>query len=390
LSGPNNNALSILAVQKQASPYLFALTMVLPVRPPDVMIFGFQMEESKGNVKVIEMKAPEADLYKAENLVRVKSPETLLHKNNNKSFLLKANEAIANLESHDVFFKGPTDLFSPEGFVVQGRNLSYSHKNQNISSEENIQFESTPEIKNSFIQGWAQGLDADLASKIFFFKKDVSLNVLPLQKGASPSQIKGQEAKVFSDKGMAHIQGDVAFKNQNLTLRADSLELEFESPSKSNKKSAHQAVFKRVGSSKVVSHFDTYKLLSHEVILALENQKEISLIKAQGDIVLINDQGLQMTSETLEISNPMNDKRRMKLLGKVKITQNQDIAYCDEAIFDPKNDNLFLKGNASFKRGEDTIVGEEISYSKKTSLIQVKGATGQLQRSRVLPKRESP
>ena len=73
----------------------------------------------------------------------------------------------------------------------------------------------------------------------------------------------------------------------------------------------------------------------------------------------------------------------MKLIGKVNIKKNGDTAKSQEAYYDPKTDDLMLKGEASFKRGKDTLSGHEIKYSQSKGILQVFKASGQMQKSRL-------
>ena len=40
------------------------------------------------------------------------------------------------------------------------------------------------------------------------------MNIIPRESGGSPSKVKGDEARVFTEKGWAQIEGNVAFQNQ--------------------------------------------------------------------------------------------------------------------------------------------------------------------------------
>ncbi len=378
---------SSLRLNKVKISSLFAFSLAIPVRPPDILIKGFKLEQNKNNQKFFEMQAPEAELYKQEELAKAISPQTLIYQNNPIPIRLKANEAVADMKNYDIFFKGATEVKSPEGFLFQGRNLSYRHKEEKIYTDEAFQFESTPEFKASLIQGWATGLEADLAVKSFFLNKDVNMNILPRERNGSPSRIKGDQAKVFTEKGWAQIEGNVAYQKQNLSLRSDFLTLNFDLD---GTRQGEEAIFQSTGRSSVIALFDKYKLSSKEVVLLLRDRKEVSSISALGEVDLSDNKGLSMATDKLEIINPSHADRKMKLSGNVKIRRANDEASCDEASFDPKTDYLVLKGNAVFKRGKDRMSGQEIRYSKNTGLLQVLGASGQFQKNRILPGQKSP
>lgn len=138
---------------------LFAVALSIPTQPPDILINGFKLEQSKNNQRFFEMSAPEADIYKNEQIARARSPKTKIYQNSeNNPVELVATEAVAHLGSYDMYFKDSTQVKTPEGFIVQAHNVSYFHKEEKISTPEAVQFESTPEFKASIIQGWGKTL----------------------------------------------------------------------------------------------------------------------------------------------------------------------------------------------------------------------------------------
>lgn len=364
---------------------LFAIGLSLPATPPDVMILGFKLEQSKNNQRFFEMSAPEAEIFKEAQIAKAKSPQTKIFQSTSPLPIeLQAEEALAHMGSYDVLFKGATKVKSPEGFLIQANNVDYNHKEEKISTDEAVQFESTPEFKSSYIQGWGKSFEADLKVKSFAFKENVNINIIPREKGSTPSKIRGNVAKVFTEKGWAQIEGDVAFQKQNLSLRSDFLTLDFDIE---GKRSGEEAIFQSSSKSFVIALFDEYRLSSKEVILFLKNRKEISQILAQGEVKLTDNKGLEMTTDKLEISEPQSSDRKMKLIGDVTIKRGIDEAACKEATFDPKADYLVLKGDAAFKHGDDIMGGQEIRYSKKSSMLQVIGASGRFQKNKLLQKK---
>ena len=346
---------------------------------------GFKLEQSKDNKKFFEMTAPEAELFRSEQIAKANFPETKLYQNSSKPVELKGSEAIAHMETHDIIFKGATEIKSPEGFLVQGRNLFYQHVERKVTTDEAIQFESTPEFKSSLIQGWGKGFEADLNVKSFTFHENVNINIIPREAGGSPSKIRGNSAKVFTEKGWAQIEGSVAFQNQNISLRSDFLTLDFDI---GGKKSAEEATFQSSGKSDVVALFDDYKLSSKEVVLHFKNRKNVSQITANGEVALSDRQGLEMKTDRLEVANPQTKNRTMKFIGNVLFKRGQDEGKCDEAVYDPVSDLIHLKGNASFKHGHDMMSGREIKYSERSGQLQVIGAAGQMQKENLLNKRK--
>ncbi len=366
---------------------LFAVSLSLPAQLPDVLITGFKLEQSKNNLRFFEMAAPEAEIYKEAQLAKAKSPETKIFQNSSPNPIeIQASEALAHMGSYDVFFKGATKVKSPEGFLVQASNVNYTHKEEKISTVDSVQFESTPEFKSSYIQGWGKGFEGDLKVKSFAFNENVNINVIPQEVGSTPSKIRGNKAKVFTEKGWAQIEGNVAFQKQNLSLRSDFLTLDFDIE---GKRAGEEAIFQSSGKSYVIALFDEYRLSSKEVVLFLKNRNQISQILAQGEVKLTDTKGLEMSTDKLEIAEPQGSQRKMKLSGQVYIKRGIDEASCEEATFDPKADYLVLKGNAKFKHGKDTMGGDEIRYSKKSGMLQVIGASGQFQKNNLI-KKKSP
>ena len=129
--------------------------------------------------------------------------------------------------------------------------------------------------------------------------------------------------------------------------------------------------------------FDNFKLSSKEIILTLKNRKNISFIEANGEVVLTSDKGLEATTQSLKIIDPEEKSRKISFIGNVYLKQGSDEAKCREASIDPNSDNWTLKGDASFQRGKDILSGEEIHYSKINNILEVKKASGQLQRNYV-------
>lgn len=369
--------LSLLDIIKNKSFRFFLFAFVsVPSRPPDIMIRGFNLEETKDKKKTLQIKAPEAQQFKKEQIFRAFSPQTIFFQNQDKELRLDSSEIYSSLETHDIFFKGEAKLISPEGFHILGENLHYIHKSKKILSDANIHFQSTPDFKQSFIEGRGTGLEADLNQKSFFIPKNVTFSFLSKDTTGSLSKIKGDSVRIFRDKGKAQVEGNVGFQNKNISLRSDLLNISFDPQ---GKKTSEDAKFE--SSSRVVAVFDNFKLSSKEIILSLKNRKNIISIQATGEVILTNDQGLEATTQSLKIINPEEKNRKISFSGNVFLKQGTDEAKCREASIDPLSDNWTLKGDASFQRGRDILSGEEIHYSKTNNILEIKKASGQLQKS---------
>jgi LPS export ABC transporter protein LptC len=354
---------------------LFAFISV-PARPPDILIRGFYLEETKDKKKTLQIKAPEAQQFKKEQVLRATSPETVFFQNDERELRLDSSEIYTSLETRNIFFKGSTELKSPEGFHVKGENLRYFHKTKKILSEDRLHFESTPDLKQSFIEGSGTGFEADLNRKVFFIPKNVNFSFLSKDSTESFSKIKGDSVRIFREKGLAEVEGNVGFQNKDISLRSDLLSISFDAK---GKKSTETAKFQ--SSSHVVALFDSFKLSSKEIILTLKNRKNIIFIEANGEVILTSDKGLEATTQSLKIINPEEKKRKISFSGNVFLKQGTDEAKCREASIDPTSDNWTLKGDASFQRGKDILSGEEIHYSKTNNILEIKKASGQLQKS---------
>jgi LPS export ABC transporter protein LptC len=354
---------------------LFAFISV-PSRPPDILIRGFHLEETKDKKKTLQIHAPEAQQFKKEQILKALSPQTIFFQNDEKELHLNSNEIYTSLETRNIFFKGPTELKSPEGFYIKGENLRYLHKNKKILSEDFLRFESTPDLKQTFIEGSGEGLEADLNQKIFFISKNVAFSFLSKDSSGSLSKIKGDSVRIFREKGLAEVEGNVGFQNKDISLRSDLLSISFDAHGKKTNEIA-----KFQSSSRVIAFFDNFKLSSKEITLTLKNRKTISTIEANGEVVLSSDKGLEATTQSLKIVNPEEKNRKISFMGNVFLKQGTDEAKCREASIDPASDNWTLKGDASFQRGKDILSGEEIHYSKTNNILEVKKASGQLQKS---------
>jgi LPS export ABC transporter protein LptC len=369
--------LSLLDIIKNKPSRFFLLAFIsIPSRPPDILIRGFRLEETKDKKKTLQIKAPEAQQYKKEQLLRAFSPETIFFQNQDKELRLDSDEIYSSLETHDIFFKGQAKLKSPEGFHIMGENLRYIHKNKKILSDDPLRFQSTPDFKQSFIEGQGTGLEADLNEKSFFIPQNVSFSFLSKDSTGSLSKIKGDSVRIFRDKGKAQVEGNVGFQNKHISLRSDLLNISFDPH---GKRIAEEAKFQ--SSSRVVAVFDNFKLSSKEIILILKDRKTIISIQASGEVILTNDKGLEATTQSLKIINPEEKNRKISFLGDVFLKQGSDEAKCREASIDPLADNWTLKGDASFQRGKDILSGEEIHYSKTNNILEIKKASGQLQKS---------
>jgi lipopolysaccharide transport protein LptA len=270
--------------------------------------------------------------------------------------------------------------------LVQGRDLSYNHKEEKLSTPEAIQFESTPDFKASTIQGWGKGFEADLAVKSFSFRDNVNMNIIPREIGRSPSKIRGNSAKVFTEKGWAQIEGDVAFQQQSMSLRSDFLTLDFDI---AGKKQQEEAIFQSSGKSYVIALFDQYKISSKEVTLFIKKRNEISYINAKGEVSLTDDKGTEMRTDTLEMNDPQKKNQKLSLKGNVFVRKGDVEAKCKEASYDPESETYIFKGDSVFRKGQNVIGGREIRYSLTTGVLQVIGATGQIQKNNLIQKKNN-
>lgn len=87
----------------------------------------------------------------------------------------------------------------------------------------------------------------------------------------------------------------------------------------------------------------------------------------QGDLVL--------EAARLEAIYPPGggDPERLIANGKVRLTKGEQLALCDQAVYDRVRDLLSCRGNASFRDGDSTLAGKVIDIDLETEIVKVKG-----------------
>jgi len=82
----------------------------------------------------------------------------------------------------------------------------------------------------------------------------------------------------------------------------------------------------------------------------------------EGDVV-VEDPQIRMEADRMNIVfEGSNTIKSVTASGNVRIWQDDKIATCQRALYVAKSGEIILRGDATLKRGEDSVAGEEITF----------------------------
>jgi len=91
--------------------------------------------------------------------------------------------------------------------------------------------------------------------------------------------------------------------------------------------------------------------------------------------VVVTQDDMTIRSNRLEAFYPAETSQPDRLVasGKVRMTQGDREARCDEATYERDEDMLICRGNAELREGEDCVAGEWIEFDTESETVTVKG-----------------
>jgi lipopolysaccharide transport protein LptA len=109
---------------------------------------------------------------------------------------------------------------------------------------------------------------------------------------------------------------------------------------------------------------------------------ELEAIKTDGvrrllftNNVVVTQDDTTIRSDRLEAVYPAKTSQPDRLVasGRVRMTQGEREARCDEATYERDKELLICRGNAELREGEDCVVGEWIEFDTEAETVNVKG-----------------
>jgi lipopolysaccharide transport protein LptA len=93
------------------------------------------------------------------------------------------------------------------------------------------------------------------------------------------------------------------------------------------------------------------------------------------DNVVVTQDDVTIRSNRLEAFYPAETSQPDRLLasGRVRMTQGEREARCDEATYERAKDMLICRGNAELRDGEDCVTGQWIEFDTAAETVKVKG-----------------
>jgi lipopolysaccharide transport protein LptA len=91
--------------------------------------------------------------------------------------------------------------------------------------------------------------------------------------------------------------------------------------------------------------------------------------------VVVTQDDVTIRSNRLEAFYPpdTNQPDRLAASGRVRMTQGDREAHCDEATYERAEDLLICRGNAELREGEDCVAGQWIEFDTAAETVNVKG-----------------
>ena len=361
--------------------------LVMPVSRPSIEISGFDLVESKGSIKSLQMKADSAALHKAENILVLRNLNTSLWGKPKTPFKVSGDVGLLSTETNDFVVQTHAEVRSPDGFLFSTKTLNYSDKSRQLETDDLVQARSigTPgsAAKVSIV---GKGLTMNLATN----EHTIHANVVATQQLEKNNtlNVKASRATFYPETSSAIFQRKVEVKSPSMSVSGDRLDISFSFDPETQQHSVRELLLEGAtehGKKKKISaKLDGLSIASEGLRLHLGVDGGVESSEAVGSVDAVTKDGVAMKAEKL-VSDMIDGKNRIRLSGNVNISTNQRDAVCEEAFFFPDTGDLTLERIASVTKGTEILRGDRIRMSTRSSEVTVEQARGQLDKKNFKP-----
>lgn len=350
--------------------------IVLPSQTPDIEIKSFELLETEENWKSLELRSPQAEIFKSQNLVGIESPKAVIWNREGSPTSVSSESGIINSSNGNVQMSGATQIEAPSGMLFETVSITFLNKEKKIFTDNPVKGHSkTVKNQKPSLEIKGSGLEVDVKSQSY----SILNNVVASQTHATDFfNITSNTATIYPINNRAQFLGAASVKSKKMLLKGDNATLIMGNGAKEASIEGIE-MSSANGEANVFAKIDDFVIISKGFKASFNPTGELKDSKATGSVDAVSPSGVKMNAQVLKLV-PSPTGFVVNLEQGVKITIDDRIATCEEAVYYPSSGNIVLKKFASVVRKDQKLHGDLIRLSTNNSEIIIDKASGTLSR----------
>jgi LPS export ABC transporter protein LptC len=367
---------------------LFALApLLIPDRSPDVTIQGFHLVQSKLEKRELDLRAKNAEVYRAEEFYVLNLPRSTIRGDAERSFEVDGSRAFYDAQQYRLSIEADARVQTPENLIFRTKSVEYLTKKKLVTGEDEVEvFQNVQGDEKSLFDLKGRGLRIDINTGQYHI-----LSEARAQRVMAPGEIMNIDSKESyfdSNENRLYFLKKVRVVAPKYHATGDLLFLDLTEPSVSKGKAVTPAApgIERLEiRSKREARADMKDgtvFRAKGLIFELDSKGDVTESHAIGSAFAELPSGAKLKAE--ELRSIVRDGEPVILLTKtVEIRVDNKIATCERGEYFPDRGDFILEEVASLNDGSQVINGEKIRYSVKEDKVFVERASGTLDREQM-------
>ncbi len=351
--------------------------LVLPNTKPSIEITGFNLVEAKSHIRLLELNAKQAKLYKPQNLIGLKEVQSTVWNEKRQSFEVRGQRAIMNSDTQDFEVQEQAQILTPDSLVFTAPQATYNAKLQTIESKGNVTANRLKETNGGpYLKIKGTGLNIDVAKGLYDLKKNVSAEQRISEKNRF--YVVSNSARFDPSQQFTSFLGNVLLKSSNLEMKGERLDIQFDNGgSGALPQSFDLSGNPKKQNKKIHAVLPNMNVISDGLKIYFDQEGSVQKSEAQGEVNAETKDNVKINADKLT-SDTLNGRSRVLMNGRVTMWVNEKVAKCEEAQYFPDTGDVILEKIASVVQKDQKLEGELIRFSTKSSEISVEKVKGQM------------
>lgn len=352
--------------------------LVLPSQTPDIEVKTFELLETEQNLKSLELKSPQAAVYKTRDLIGIESPTATVWNKAGNPTLLSGKQGIIDSKSGNVQMVGTTQIEAQNGMIFRTDSMTFLSEAKKISTDNAVEgISKTANAQSPSLRIAGTGLNVDIRTQSYTILSNVQARQAHSQDFFA---ITSHSASIFPINNKAQFIGQAEVRSKKMQLKGDEALLILASGARETRVEGIE-MSSGQNESNVLAKIEDFVIHSQGFRASFNAKGELLESRAMGSVNAVSPSGVKMAAQSLKLI-PGRDGFVVNLEQGVKITIDDRIATCEEAVYYPNTGNIVLKKFASVIRQDQELNGDVISLSTKNSEVVVEKASGTLNPAR--------
>jgi LPS export ABC transporter protein LptC len=351
--------------------------MVLPSQTPDIEIKTFELLETEENWRSLELKSPHAEIFKKQELIGIENPDATIWNKAGNATKLKGSSGIINSQNGNVQVSGSAQIEAQNGMVFSTETIVFENKMKIVSSSDPVTggSKSLRPTQQPSLEIKGTGLKVDIKTQSYSIESNVTAKQSHQQDFFN---IESESASIYPINNKAQFSGKAKVTSKTMQLTGESALLLLDSESSETKIKGIEMSSSTKDPS-VLAKIEDFVINSKGFQASFSKNGSLVESKATGSVNAVAPSGVKMKAESLTMV-PGNDGFTVNLERGVRITIDDRIATCEEAVYYPSSGNIILKKFASVIRKDQELHGDLIRLSTQNSEVTVEQASGTMSR----------